>query len=484
MKKTLAAVLAAAMALSTATVALATDIRGDADFEVGDLLGGTTYTAKMGDTSKYILDNIDMDNGSVISGSQLAWAIKEGYLTPSVVVTSNQNKLDGRPALNTGKTNTNLVVGDKDVTTRYYFDKDVVGAPWAGDPVIYRKGKELTSGTFVYDYNTATGNFMLVGNDAAIVDHDKGANFEIFDLSKGDTIIIDGTRYTWKQVVEDALQSVLLDDRWSGTLNSVLSPYSEATGDKEYATNDALRLSFKINHTYGIDSVTVKMKLRFTVKKLPKDASSLVLGGKDYFKGDTITSEELSFEAKYNELSNYYEDMQLTSTEVSNNNVILNGANLYDAIGAKNFSISFGDDVAVFTAKAAANQKKVNLYWSLAEIDEIKDQYPDVDFTFLTFKGNPSPVFQNTGTMYFAAEDKDYQVYSWDGEVLEPLTGKFDSTYKVIEVKGIKKLGTYVIADQILEVEEEPEEPAEPVDSTPVAEPDDDEGQNPNTGAC
>ena len=95
MKKTLAAVLAAAMALSTATVAMATDVRGDADFDAGDLLSSGEYTAKMGDTSKYILDNIDMDNGSVISGSELAAAIKNGYLTPSVVVTSNQNKLDG-----------------------------------------------------------------------------------------------------------------------------------------------------------------------------------------------------------------------------------------------------------------------------------------------------------------------------------------------------------------------------------------------------
>ena len=102
MKKTLAAVLAAAMALSTATVAMATDVRGDADFDAGDLLSSGEYTAKMGDTSKYILDNIDMDNGSVISGSELAAAIKNGYLTPSVVVTSNQNKLDGRPSISTG----------------------------------------------------------------------------------------------------------------------------------------------------------------------------------------------------------------------------------------------------------------------------------------------------------------------------------------------------------------------------------------------
>ena len=454
MKKTLAAVLAAAMALSTATVAMATDVRGDADFDAGDLLSSGEYTAKMGDTSKYILDNIDMDNGSVISGSELAAAIKNGYLTPSVVVTSNQNKLDGRPSISTGN-----IYGSGTVEVKKYVWSSTAHAQGFTNVWDEIEGVDVSDMDAKGDEIT----FICIKADGTLLD-------SFADVGPGVVVVKKGTT---------AFNNAMTQLKTYGGGN----PVKEVI---ESDTEDALRLSFKINHTYGTDSVTVKMKIRFTVKKLPKDQDSLELGGKDYKKGDTITSEEMAFKAKYNELSNYYEDMQLTSTEVSNNNVILDGGNLYDAIGSDTFSISFGDDVAVFTAKAAANQKKVNLYWSLDEISEIKDLYPYVDFTFLTFKGNPAPVFQNTGTMYFAADDKDYQVYSWDGEVLEPLTGKFDPTYKVMEVKGIKKLGTYVIADQILEVEEEPEEPdepAEPVDSAPTTEPDD-EGGNPNTGAC
>ena len=456
MKKTLAAVLAAAMALSTATVALATDIRGDADFDEGDLLSSGEYTAKMGDTSKYILDNIDMDNDSTILGSELAWAINEGYVTPSVVVTSNQNKLDGRPVLNTGKVGTNIT---ETIKVKKYVWATAAAATafkgvWDGvDGVNVSKmaeGKEIT--------------FIVTQTDGVTVTEDPAEGYKV--VRKGDPTF------------DDAMDNLIAN--YDGYVKEELVSERKST-----SKNDALRLSFKINHTYGTDSVTVKMKIRFTVKKVPD--GGLEFDGVEYKKGDTITSEEMSFKAQYYELSNYYEDMQLTGSEVGANRVLLDGGKLYDAIGAKKFTISFGDDVAIFEGKAAANQKKVNLYWTVDELDEydsIKAQYPDVDFTFLKFRGNPAPSFQNTGTMYFAAEDKDYQVYTWDGEVLEPLTGKFDPTYKVIEVKNIKKLGTYVIADQILPVEEEPEEPAEPVDSTPVAEPDNDEGGNPNTGAC
>ncbi len=410
----------------------------------------------MGDTSKYILDNITMDDGSVIDGSELAEAINDGYLTPTVAVTSNQNKLDGRPVINTGKVWGNSATTETIQVKTYKWTAQGAThfkAHWADvegiDVNKIAEGKEIT---FVVVDGNGDAKVPAEKDDKVLRSSDPGFT--------------------------DAVESIITNID-SGDVEVTLESKRVTTNSDK---DNALRLSFKINHTYGTDSITVKMKVRFTVKKVP--SGGLELGGEVYSKGDTITSEELSFKAQYYELSNYYEDMQLTGSEVGANRVLLNGANLYDAIGSKKFTISFGDDVAIFEGKAAANQKTVNLYWSLAEIDEIKDAYPDVDFTFLTFKGNPSPVFQNTGKMYFAAADKDYQVYTWDGEVLEPLTGKFDSTYKVIEVNNIKKLGTYVIASEILPVEEEPEEPAEPVDSTPVAEPDNDEGGNPNTGAC
>jgi hypothetical protein len=65
------------------------------------------------------------------------------------------------------------------------------------------------------------------------------------------------------------------------------------------------------------------------------------------------------------------------------------------------------------------------------------------------------------------------------------MNGTYNKTYNTVEVKGVKRLGKYAIASEILPVEEEPEEPepAEPVSSAPTTEPDD-EGGNPNTGAC
>jgi hypothetical protein len=85
---------------------------------------------------------------------------------------------------------------------------------------------------------------------------------------------------------------------------------------------------------------------------------------------------------------------------------------------------------------------------------------------------------------FSAVGGADTQVYEWVGDAWEPMNGTYNKTYNTVEVKGVKRLGKYAIASDILPVEEEPEEPAEPVDSTPVAEPDNDEGGNPNTGAC
>ena len=152
-------------------------------------------------------------------------------------------------------------------------------------------------------------------------------------------------------------------------------------------------------------------------------------------------------------------------------------ADLYDEIGADNFVIYF-DDSAAFSAKLSSAQKDVNLYYSVDEIEAVADAYPDVDFEFISFYGAPS--FNNAGEMTFnAIGAKNTTVYTFDGETLTPLDTTYDSTYGTVTAKGIKKLTTFVVADQVLEVEEEEEEPEEPADKTPAVE-----EQNPNTGAC
>ena len=174
------------------------------------------------------------------------------------------------------------------------------------------------------------------------------------------------------------------------------------------------------------------------------------------------------------------EDMELTLTEVDENNVKLKGENLYSEIGAEDFVIYF-DDTAAFSAKLSSAQKDVNLFYTIEDISDISDEYPDVDFEMITFKGTPS--FTNTGSMTFnAIGGKDTTVYTFDGETLTPFDitdTTYDSTYGTVTVKGIKKLGTFVVASEVLEEEEEEEEPAEEVTETPEVD-----ESNPNTGAC
>ena len=452
MKKTLAAVLAAAMALSTATVAMAYDY--EIDFAEGAVSGSVSgiadLKADMGSNTTYLIKSVTTEDGNVIDGTAIAEAMSEGQITATVVVTNNQSKLDGRPTLTYGKTDVFQNVA-KTVTYEWKNHVDALGAV---------DGNVSDLNAYWDDIANLDVASVVAGEEATVI-----------CLTDGDQVAVPGTEV--KKIVKkgttayNTAMATLKNSGW-------FTEKAEATAVKD----ELPQLKFKINHTYGTDSVTVKMKLRFTAKK---DAPGVGLN-----KGDTFTSEEVSFTAKYEQLSGYYRDMQLTTSEVGANRVLLDGGRLYDEIGNDTFTITFGDDVAMFKGKSASNQKTVNLYYSLGEIDEIKNAYPDVDFQFITFKGNPAPTFAVTGEMVFAAWDKNTTVYSWDGEVLEPISDpkNYDNTYKTITVKNVKRLGTYVISSEILEVEEEPEEPAEPVDSTPVAEPDEDEGGNPNTGAC
>ena len=451
MKKTLAAVLAAAMALSTATVALAKDYEVDFSETSGSVSDIRGLEGKMGGSVKYLINSVTLEDQTVIDGEEIANAMADGKLTATVIVTSGQNKLSGRPSIKAGTAR----VDDEVEVVKYTWKEygatgDVAALKVEWDKIENVDVSKMAAGEEVTVICVKSDALNTLADAAAVAD----GNVKVY--RKGD------------KGFKDAVENVFDND--SGWFN--------VTRGAKNVGRPQLTVAFA--HTYSTSSSEATMKLRFTAKK------DVTLNGVAYKKGDTISTEEVKFTAEYHPLSNYYKDMQLTTQEVSDNNVILNGSDLYDAIGDSKFTITFGDDIAMFEGKAAVNQKNVNLYYSLATIDEIVDAYPTVDFTFLTFKGNGAPVFQNTGKMVFAAKDKNTTVYSWDGEVLTPISDpkNYDDTYKTVTVSGIKKLGTYVIADQILEVEEEPEEPAEPVDSTPVAEPDNDEGGNPNTGAC
>ncbi len=465
MKKTLAAVLAAAMALSTATVALADDF--DMDEELIDLRNWSSSdnvrgTFPYGKDFTRLINSVEVEDIGTINGYDLAEWVDQGLVNVSVIVTEGSAKLAGKPSIEIRKVNNTYQTSETaytwNCTIRDYKNKVIVrkGSSVGDIPVFDANG---TWG-FVSDYGAFGGNMTVTADSDG--DPIYTINDDVIELMKKSKDNTNNKNYT------GMLAQILAGGAVSENSN---------LKDESVKLGNLLRMKLKVADTYGVDDTTVGMKLRITVRKSFTDDNGI-----NHIKGNTYTSDEFKYKAVYYELSNYYEDMQLTLEEVDKRYVKLDASDLYDQIGADDFSISF-EDTARFDAKLSASQKDVNLFYDVDEVTAVTDAYPSVDFEFITFRGKPS--FINSGTMTFnAVGGKNTQVYTYDGDALTPLDGSYSSTYDTVTVKGIKKLGTFVVASEILEVEEEPEEPAEPVDSTPVAEPDNDEGGNPNTGAC
>ena len=433
MKKTLAAVLAAAMALSTASVAFATDtVYSDADLsEVINISGdvgidfGKEYKYLVGTTISEKLGIDEYDLGKILD---------EGWARISVVVTEGSSRFATKPTISL----VNAITSETVTETSY---------KWKDVPTIEFNGKTVTQ-----DGKAVNG---IPVNSAGR-----------FTLNKLNIV----------KVVYPG------DEGYGALLENVVDGYGpDATTvrvevDSNKVTSTKLpvpQLKFKVAHTYGTSSVTVGMKFKITFTE------DVTVDGTLFEDGDTIITDEVKFKAEYDKMNDVSTDMELTLDECDDNFVLLNkDGELYDKIGNDDFTLYF-EDFAAFTGKMSSAQKVQNMYYSVDEIDEIVDAYPDVDFEMIQFLGTPS--FTNTGSMTFnAIGGKDTTVYTFDGETLTPLDTTYDSTYGTVTAKGIKKLGTFVVASEVLEVEEEEEEePKEPADETPAVE-----EQNPQTGAC
>jgi len=444
MKKTLAAVLAAAMALSTATVAFARDHdAGDASLDGASTVDVNTII--YGKEYKQYLSTDEFNEET------LGALLDDGAIKIDVIVTEGRSALETVPTVSLQTVKRGGASEDIVTTIDYRWLVDVTVKDADGNEVKkYEKGKPVTELPAIYDETTRTYVYAT-------------------DLTDEGVVYIGNKNSKWKTVLESALEQKAIESFSDSTVSSSTT----------LVKNKAVQVKYKARHTYGTGDTTLKMKFKITFKKSVGD----------YSKGDTYTTNEFEMKVKYNEINDYSKDMVLTLDEVKVDNgcnVILKGDKLYDEIGNENFSIQF-EDTAVFEAKASASQKKVNLFYNLDEISEITDAYPNVDFEFITFKGNPS--FVNSGTMTFnAIGGKNTQVYTFDGETLAPLTTTYDSSYKTVTAKGVKKLGTFVVASEILEVEDD--EDNEPVSSAPVveepssSEPSNDGERNPSTGAC
>ena len=439
MKKTLAAVLAAAMALSTATVAFARDtMEGETILENLSTVGTRQTIAKGKEYSYVISADFVGDDGNEITATELGEWVKDGKANVTVTVTEGMSKLASKPTA----TVKNIVTAVEGKST-YTWN---VGATTikVGDKTIVENGKAVTA-----------------------IPVDAGGNFNMTQADVVEAVYPKDSR--WDDLYDDVIASDHVTEKKVGTSSTVTAP--------------VVQIKFKVADDWGTGSDDVGFKFRITFKKDVTAAD-----GQTYDKGDTVMAGEALFSAKYEIMNDKGTEMELTREECKTSEfrqVLMNkDGELYDKIGNDEFTLYF-ENSAAFTGKMAANQKTLNMYYTLDEDSDLVNAYPDVDFEFIEFKGKPS--FVNTGKMTFSAVGgSTTQVYEWDGEAWEPLNGTYNKTYNTVEVKGIKRLGKYAIASDILPVEEEPEEPdepAEPVDSAPTTEPDD-EGGNPNTGAC
>ena len=439
MKKTLAAVLAAAMALSTATVAFAKDtMEGETILDNIDTVGTRQTIAKGKEYSYVISADFVGDDGNEITATELGEWVKDGKANVTVTVTEGMSKLASKPTATV---------------------KNIVTAV---------EGKS----TYTWNVGTATikvGDKTIVENGKAVtaIPVDAGGNFNMTQAQVVEAVYPKDSR--WDDLYDTVIASAHVTEKKVGTSSTVTAP--------------VVQIKFKVADDWGTGSDDVGFKFRITFKKDVTAAD-----GHTYYKGDTVMAGEALFSAKYEIMNDKGTEMELTREECKTNEfrqVLMNkDGELYDKIGNDEFTLYF-ENSAAFTGKMAANQKTLNMYYTLDEDSDLVNAYPDVDFEFIEFKGKPS--FVNTGKMTFSAVGgSTTQVYEWDGEAWEPLNGTYNKTYNTVEVKGIKRLGKYAIASDILPVEEEPEEPdepAEPVSSAPTTEPDD-EGGNPNTGAC
>jgi len=446
MKKTLAAILAAAMALSTATVAVAKDqLDGETILENISVVDGREEIQYNKEYS-FILSADVLGDATNITATDLGQWVKNGDASVTVTVTEGMNQMDYRPTATV-----------KNVVTEK-----------ALEPT-YKWGTNVNT-IKVKDKNDKDVTIVEPGGDITAIPTEGGVGLSL--NSDKITRVIYENDSDW----DDALKSLIATYGPGKTPNYVVI---KNKNESKTEVAPVVQIKFKVKDTWGTGTTNIGMKFKITFKK--------AVGG--YSKGDTVMADEVLFKATYYKMNDKGTDMELTLEECKNREVLMNkDSELYDKIGTDEFTLYF-QDAASFTGKMSPTQKALNMYYNVDDISEISDLYPGIDFEFIDFKGKPS--FVNNGTMTFnAIGGSETVVYTYDGDSLTPFTSNvsYNSTFNTISVKGIKRLGTFVIASEMLEQEEE--EDNEPVDSAPVveepssSEPTNNVEKNPSTGAC
>ncbi len=226
--------------------------------------------------------------------------------------------------------------------------------------------------------------------------------------------------------------------------------------------DDSAVLEMTIEHTYGIKEETVEAEINFTANrniywdKEQRNYTRSLRNSKGerniliLEKGDTLISQPIEFTAYYNNIENYQMKIHLDEDAIANRGVLADGEELYMAAGKdKMLTLEFGE-IAAYTTCISAAQKTVNLYYSLDEIEDIAELYPEYSFHFISFPGNPS--FINSGELAFqAVGGENTVIYSYEDEELTRLESEYDGTYNTIIIRSVKRLGSYVVASESID---------------------------------
>ena len=326
------------------------------------------------------------------------------------------------------------------------------------------------------DGETVTGSFESIESSATRYDLVYGGAKE-YALKIWNE---DNTNYYLNDLGEALAKDLIKIDVTVTDGRSLLKKAPAVSAKKDKTTGEYFAtVKLELKHTYGLEFKDIddnkdnraKIDTRVRVTAL-KDFTE---GDLTMKKGDTLSVDELLFIASYSEIAAYGKDMTITAQEVKDNMFIVDGSQLVKELEDRDTETAtfYFDETAAFTAKISDAQKNVNVYYSTAVADDYYEEYPEVAFEAIEFKG--SPKFLRKGTLTFnAIGDEDTAVYEVTADGLVELEiAEYESTYDVVTVEGINKLTSYLVASEALEVEAEVE-----ADEPAVEE------ENPNTGAC
>ena len=237
MKKTLAAVLAAAMALSTATVAFARDtMEGETILENLSTVGTRQTIAKGKEYSYVISADFVGDDGNEITATELGEWVKDGKANVTVTVTEGMSKLASKPTATV-----------KNILTETTYKTVYQWTNVPGNKIVVedKNGKKVTIAN--------NGNITAI---PSCVENGIGLSLD------PDTIV---------RVIYPA------DPDWEAAYNDLITNYvtggiaehvvAKDVKDSKNETAPVVQIKFKVADDWGTGSDDVGFKFRITFKK-------------------------------------------------------------------------------------------------------------------------------------------------------------------------------------------------------------------------